>query len=133
MGYNVFYGCDNLTNVILGSGVSNIGKGTFANCKNLENVYCYAMNVPDADDTFAGSYIEYANLYVPDESIDAYKSANVWKDFGNIRGLSEVASVEAINRESEKEAPYYNLQGQKVATLQSGKVYINNGKKFFAK
>lgn len=39
--------------------------------------------------TFYNAYIEYATLHVPENSIDAYKTSPLWKDFGTICGLAE--------------------------------------------
>ena len=36
---------------------------------------------------FEDSFINYATLHVPSESIDAYKSAEVWNGFKSIIGL----------------------------------------------
>lgn len=50
---------------------------------------CYAEDVPTTKtDAFEGSYVEYATLIVPDASIDKYKAAVPWKNFGTIKGLS---------------------------------------------
>lgn len=36
---------------------------------------------------FKDSYVEYAILYVPTASIDKYKAAGQWKDFGTIKSI----------------------------------------------
>lgn len=57
-------------------------------CPSLENVYCNAINVPSTySNPFEGSYIEYANLYVPAESLSEYRNASPWSSFGNILAL----------------------------------------------
>ena len=80
-----FYGCSNLTNVSIGKGIKLIGRNAFALCKNITDVYCYAENVPNtSSDAFQDSYIEYATLHVPAASVNAYKSAEPWKNFKSI-------------------------------------------------
>lgn len=85
-----FYGCSSLSSVIFGSGVTRIGgysNGrsaglTFGNCPELTEVTCLAENVPYAyENTFAGSFIEYATLHVPASAVDAYKSTAPWSNF----------------------------------------------------
>ena len=87
---NAFNGCTNLSKVVIGSTVSLVRSGAFSQCEELKDVYCYAENVPKAaGDAFLGSYIQYAQLHVPASSVNAYKEANVWKDFGTIIALTD--------------------------------------------
>ena len=89
-----FYECSGLKNLTLGSGLQSIGSWAFASCKDLEKVICYAEDVPSTKtDAFKDSYVEYATLIVPDASIEKYKAADQWKDFGTIKGLE----ADAIN------------------------------------
>ncbi len=84
-----FYGCITLKDIIIGSGLSSIGKSAFFNCSDLESFTIHATFVPNTQsDAFNGSYIEYSKLIVPDESIEAYKANEPWKNFGIIEGLS---------------------------------------------
>ena len=86
-----FSNCFNIKTISLGSKTSKIARDNFYNCKDLEVVICKANSVPAFESSsivFNNCYIEYAKLIVPDESIEAYKAAAVWKDFGTIEGLS---------------------------------------------
>lgn len=95
IGQIAFYGCSGLTSVIIGNGVKNIGQSAFAECEELHDVYCYAEEMPTTSgDAFNGSYIEYANLHVPDASIKSYKTKVPWKGFGKIIGLSDIPKLE---------------------------------------
>ena len=83
IGGGAFYECSGLTSINIGSGVKEIDYQTFANCPELTDVYCYAENVPSTrSDAFEGSYIEYATLHVPAESIEQYKATEPWSLFG---------------------------------------------------
>ena len=89
IGEYAFYGCSNLETVKIGKGIKYIKEAAFANCENLTDVYCYATSVPNAKTSMVGvphafgnSYIEYATLHVPEESIDSYKSTEPWSSFG---------------------------------------------------
>lgn len=57
-----------------------------ANCEKLEEVYCYAKTVPaTSSDAFNNSYINYATLYVPEKSVDAYKAKAPLEKLWNIQ------------------------------------------------
>ena len=91
---NAFKECTNLRCVTLGNNVKNIDEGAFQTCKNLEEVFCYSDQPPLCKTHFYGdlltvnpfkeSYIEYATLHVPAESVNAYKGTEPWKLFGTI-------------------------------------------------
>ena len=53
IGDNAFENQHGIKKVIIPNSVKNIGKRAFANCKNLEAVYCYSFFIRDiADETF---------------------------------------------------------------------------------
>jgi hypothetical protein len=85
IGTSAFSGCSSLTSVTIGSGLEEIKEQAFASCVDLMGVYCYSESVPIANNnSFEGSYIEYATLYVPASSIDSYTNTEPWKNFKNI-------------------------------------------------
>ena len=84
---NTFYGCKKLATVTLPSTITSIGKWAFAECPALFDVYCYAKDVPSAnDDAFVLTYEQALNatLHVPANSVDAYKQSAPWPFFGNV-------------------------------------------------
>ena len=63
----------------------SIGKESFADCKELTDVTCYAKNVPYTHtDAFKNSYVEYSTLHVPSALISAYQTKEPWKNFRSI-------------------------------------------------
>ena len=83
IGDYTFLNCSNLTSVTIGSGVKNIGVYAFAYCSELTDVHCYAETVPNTNsNAFYNSYIEYATLHVPAESIGLYNAKDPWSLFG---------------------------------------------------
>ena len=83
--FNIFRVCSGLTTITIPNSVTLIWQWAFAGCTKLENVYCYAENVPSTTiDVFQDSYIEYATLHVPAASVNAYKAAEPWKNFKQI-------------------------------------------------
>lgn len=96
IGDRAFEGCSDLSYITFGSGIKRIDAYSFAGCSKLCNVYCYAENVPTTsyNDPFYESNIEKSNLYVPDASIESYKTKVPWKGFGKIIGLSDIPKLE---------------------------------------
>ena len=85
-----FLSCSALTSVTIGSGIKDVGSYAFASCKNLTDVFCLAENVPSASNkAFQNSYIDNATLHVPAASIQAYKAVEPWKNFKEIKSLTD--------------------------------------------
>ena len=81
---NAFERCDYLDTVFLGRGVETIGAKALYGYR-LMDVYCAAKTVPSVtNSTFYESAIKNATLHVPEEYINDYKSADVWKNFKTI-------------------------------------------------
>ena len=83
IGENAFDCCTGLTSVTIGDGVTTIGDGAFYGCESLTSVYCKATTPPAL-----GYYVFDYNgsgrkIYVPMESVDAYKSATRWSDYAS--------------------------------------------------
>ena len=88
-----FLGCSSLSEVTIPESVQEIGNSAFRLCSNLKSIYCRPLTPPEAFDwsdsddfewrTFEDIAID-AVIYVPAESIDAYKSALGWSDYSNI-------------------------------------------------
>lgn len=78
-------------------------------------MYCYAENVPTTEsNVFDNSYIQYATLYVPNASVNAYSQAEPWKNFKNIVSLDEADTPEPP--ETQKcETPTISYGGKKLS------------------
>ena len=71
--------------VSIPSSVTFIGENAFVWCQQLKSVkvgWEQPLAVPA--NTFANTPLENVTLYVPAGTMDAYASAEVWRDFGNI-------------------------------------------------
>ena len=77
-----FYGCTNLVNApVIPSSVTSIFY-TFKNCTSLKEVTFLHTTPITYSNTLQGcSKLE--NIYVPDESVDAYKTATGWSEFAS--------------------------------------------------
>lgn len=84
-----FQSCRNLESIIIPSSVNSIGISAFSECKALKDVYCQAVNVPETHSSaFDNSPIENMTLYVPGESMNAYKTTAPWSGFGKFQALT---------------------------------------------
>lgn len=76
-----FQRCTKLLRIDIGSGVTNIGAQALRTANKLQAVVCRAVIPPTI-----GTYCFYqyvANIYVPDASVDAYKTANNWSTYAS--------------------------------------------------
>lgn len=77
-----------LRTLYIGENIASISGETFANNKNLFEVYSNATTPPSfANATFGSETYTYATLYVPQGSVDAYKAAYAWRRFDDIQGM----------------------------------------------
>ena len=119
IGGSAFYNCSSLRNIILPDNIIKIGAGAFEktsltsiiipskvieienvafrDCNDLHKIYCNPTTPP-----ILGSDVFYDNasgrkIYVPAESVDAYKEADGWKNYANeIEGDSYGSNFEDI-------------------------------------
>ena len=78
IGNNAFRNCSVLTSVNIPSGVTSIGSDAFRNCNSLSNITINAVTPPTIEILEGRAPFDYTNdcpIYVPAESVDAYKSA----------------------------------------------------------
>ena len=83
-----FANCKGLTSVDIPNSVTSIKNRAFAECSKLENVYCYAEEVPSTGtSTFKNSNIESSTLHVPGPALSSYQATAPWSGFGTIKAL----------------------------------------------
>lgn len=81
---SVFYGCSSLKSVTIGAGVTIMADAVFANCASLKSVYCKAVTPPDAGNFMFDTNAEDFVIYVPAQSVEAYKSADGWNQYSDV-------------------------------------------------
>ena len=119
----------NLTELILPASLQSIGMYAFDMCSSLTKVTCCATTPPIMSDgeseykyhVFLRVPVSDIPLYVPTESIDAYKEANQWKEFGQILPI-ESTSVDYVEQPSSVKVQKL-LQNGQVLILRDGKIY----------
>ena len=93
IGIRAFSGNTSLTSVVIPKSITNIGGGAFYRCSNLTDLYCHAENVPTTGvNVFTESSVATATLHVPAGSIDNYKAASPWNEFGSIEALKPLVT-----------------------------------------
>lgn len=137
-----------LTEVKIPASITSIGAKAFAGCKNLQAITINII-VPinlavisargftrtTGDDVFEGVDKETCILYVPEGSVDQYKSAPVWKEFKNILPIKTSTGIQGVVQTDGEPFDVFNLSGQKMksnATSLEGLprgIYIVKGKK----
>jgi hypothetical protein len=83
-----FGDCSGLTSVIIGNSVTTIGYEAFRDCDRLTSI-TNLNPTPQIinSDVFTFVDINLIRLKVPTAAIEAYRAAEVWKDFGTIEGI----------------------------------------------
>jgi len=91
IGENAFGGCTILASIDLPSTLTSIGNSAFNGCRSLASIICRATTPPIvyAENAFYSIPADCA-IYVPAESVDAYKAASVWSKRANyIQAIQE--------------------------------------------
>ena len=141
-----------------------IGEGAFQYCTDLSTIVCNAqippIEIPNPDksyyypgDAFYQVDKQNCKLYVPKGCEEAYRAADLWKDFNIIEMGTGISEMENDRVKNEKyDDAIYDLQGRKInsqlstvnaegvasgtrersgnSQLKNG-IYIQNGKKVF--
>lgn len=136
--YMAFYSCTSLKTITIPEGVIDISGEAFAYsglisvyipssalsirynafecCKDLKDVYCYAETPPLLDSrSFWDDDLPNAVLHVPSGSIDLYKKALIWKDFGRIVALKrsdDPSGIKNMNKDADScPTAFFSIEG----------------------
>lgn len=85
---DTFYGCIHLVTVELPASITTISKA-FDGCESLTALKCLATNPPalTLPEMESGTYefnLPNLKIYVPEGSVEAYRNADVWKNYADI-------------------------------------------------
>lgn len=92
IGTEAFSDCWQFEQITLPQSLQSIGSGAFLRCHKLNNVYCKATTPPSIEEGAGifdeGEYPDELNpigctIYVPHESVEAYKAADGWKKYAD--------------------------------------------------
>lgn len=96
-----FANCTGLTSITIPASVSGFHDYVFAGCTGLKSITCASTTPPTCRDYWSGEPALYCfdsvnksiPVYVPANSIDEYKNANIWKDFTNIQAIPDTYTL----------------------------------------
>ena len=78
-----FQGCSSLTSVTIPDSVTTIEISAFNRCDSLTSVYCKATTPPAGGSNMFSNSTSGRKIYVPMESVEAYKSATYWSSYAD--------------------------------------------------
>ena len=92
---DAFASCVSLERAILGVNCGSIGNGVFYKCNSLLAVVVKNITPPTLGSNVFGN-TNNCSIYVPDASVEAYKTATNWSSFASrIKGISELQTDNA--------------------------------------
>lgn len=78
-----FFACSKLDSIIIPESVTEIGDSAFTRCSYLKMIYCQSTTPPTLGNKAFLYISREAKIYVPQNSVALYKSANGWKDYAS--------------------------------------------------
>ena len=83
IGDYAFYDCSSLTSITIPDGVTSIGECAFAYCSSMKEVYCKSTTPPAGGLGMFNNNSWERKIYVPTESVEAYKAAEYWENYAD--------------------------------------------------
>ncbi len=113
IGDYAFGGCGSLASITLPNTLTTIGEVAFIGCTSLTSITSLAVTPPNCGGyAFGGVDIQKCTLYVPAESIEAYKQAPEWKDFILVK---ETSGIDLIVADPSADVEVFKLNGTRVS------------------
>ena len=132
IGNQAFRNCSGLTSVTIGNSVTEIGAYAFDACNALTTLYSLNTTPPNVSyDNFTNDQYKTLNVFVPQEALEAYWSAKLWREFWHLQGF-DATEVEHVKAGSGNANIYYDLRGNRLDAPKRG-LNIVNGKKVVMK
>lgn len=101
VGEEAFGDCTILSAVSLPSSLEYMGMNVFEDCKSLASIKVFATKPPLVNETL-GNINKSIPVYVPEESIEAYKAADGWCKFTNFQPLKDKEKKKTTSVKEEK-------------------------------
>ena len=123
IGEFAFAYCFSLASVNIGESVTTIGVGAFIYCYYITSVTCLAKECPVCDKGLWNnmfSVFDTATLYVPKQSIDAYKTTDPWSDFVNVVALEDTGIEGKPTDNAPRVDAVYDIDGRRTDSMKRG-------------
>lgn len=78
-----FNGFSSMTEITIPSGVTSIGEYAFSDCTSLASVFCKPVTPPTGGMSMFNGNAAGRKIYVPENSVDAYKEASGWTSYAD--------------------------------------------------
>ena len=78
-----FANCISLTSITIPRSITSIGEYAFQDCTSLTSVYCKPLIPPTGNNYMFDNNDSSRKIYVPRESVKAYKSAEYWSNYAD--------------------------------------------------
>lgn len=79
----ICFNCKSLTSLTLPSTTTNVGYRAFSYCEKLTEIHCKATTPPTLEQYAFEDVVTGRKIYVPQDSVEAYKVADGWSDFAD--------------------------------------------------
>lgn len=121
IGSYAFY-VTNLSSIILPASLTNINSGAFGEC-DFTSIICLASTPPTCGSSCFSSHMRSSGiLYVPAESVEAYRAAEQWGKITDVRPITakevEVTEIEAEPTESAVEIAWPSVVNAETYTIE---------------
>ena len=123
-----FYNCTAMTTATIGSGVTSLGDKAFYGCTALNTVISTAKTPPTMKtyNCFSSTTYNSAALYVPRNSLNAYKTADWWRMFVTIVGTDSGNDPCDVNGDGEVNIADINALINAILTNNNDPIYDAN-------
>ena len=123
IGEFAFAYCFSLASVNIGESVTTIGVGAFIYCYYITSVTCLAKECPVCDKGLWNnmfSVFDTATLYVPKQSIDAYKTTDPWSNFVHVVALEDTGIEGKPTDNAPRVDAVYDIDGRRTDSMKRG-------------
>ena len=94
MGDSLFYNCNNVARIEIPESVLEMGKYMFLGCDSLQSIASLAAIPPMVNSETFNDVDRNMPLYVPEGSVEVYRTAEYWSEFANIQSISALIEVD---------------------------------------
>ena len=125
IGVGAFKDCADMNSLIIGNGITSIGDHAFYECIHMTSVTCEAVNPPTIGEGVFNecNYLSY--IYVPAESVEAYKTATNWSEYEPL--IEAIPSDEAIDHTAADANITKRLENGQLIIIKNGQRFNANG------